>query len=120
MMELLLAVGVMVLLLSLAWATQLPWDILLLYGQWGVAIGMLTGVPPAVVYHVRLWQELRAAQQPTRGFIWNPIRFHPLVAPHRQSRFLPWFYAGGAGFVVVTLGLVAMGLAVVSVFVRGV
>jgi hypothetical protein len=52
--------------------------------------------------------------------IWNPIRFHDRVPWHRQNRFLPWFYAGGAGFVIVVLGLVLMGMAIVSVMIRGV
>jgi hypothetical protein len=120
MIETALASGVVLLLLGIGLVSQLSWDVLLYSGEITSALGLLLGVPPAVVYHVRLWQELKLAKESTRGMIWNPIRFHDRVPWHRQNRFLPWFYAGGAGFVIVVLGLVLMGMAIVSVMIRGV
>ena len=120
MMETALAVGVVLMLLGLGLVAQLSWDVLLYSGEIMAALGFLLGLPPAVVYHVRLWQELKLAGLSTKGMIWNPIRFHDLVPWHRQNRFLPWFYAGGAGFVIVVLGGVLMCMAIASVMVRGV
>ncbi|MBU6160269.1 MAG: hypothetical protein KGO50_04045 [Myxococcales bacterium] len=120
MIETALASGVVLLLLAVGLVAQLSWDVLLYSGEVTAALGFLLGVPPAVVYHVRLWQELTLAGASTRGIIWNPIRFHDQVPWHRQNRFLPWFYAGGVGFVIVVLGVALMGLAVVSVMIRGV
>lgn len=120
MIEAALASGVVFLLLGVGLMAQLSWDVLLYCGEITAALGLLLGVPPAVVYHVRLWQELTLAEVPTRGMIWNPIRFHDRVPWHRQNRYLPWFYAGGAGFVIVVLGLAFMGMAIVSVMIRGI
>lgn len=120
MLESLLAFGLLALLVAAGALSFVPWEQLFSSGQWIIAGGMAIGVPPAIVYHVILYRALRAHRIDTRGFIWNPIRFHHLFVPAARRGFLPWFYVGGAGFVVVVLGLLLMIAAMVSVFMRGV
>lgn len=120
MLESLLAVGLLALLVGLGALSFVPWEQLFSWGQWTIACGMAVGVPPAVVYHVILYRALRAHRIDTTGFIWNPIRFHHLLVPAARRGFLPWFYVGGAGFVVVVLGLVLLIAAMFSVFMRGI
>jgi len=34
------------------------------------------------------------------------VRLHARLDTHARRRVLPWFYAGGLGFLITTLGLV--------------
>jgi hypothetical protein len=120
MLESILAFGLLAVLVVLGSLSFVPWESLLEYGQLTIAAGMLFGVPPAIVYHLILFRQLRAHRIDTRGFIWNPIRFHHLLVPAARRGFMPFFYAGGLGFVVVVLGLVLMFAAMFSVFMRGI
>ena len=82
--------------------------------------GGAEAVPDYELLEMILYRALRAHRIDTTGFIWNPIRFHHLLVPAARRGFLPWFYVGGAGFVVVVLGLVLLIAAMFSVFMRGI
>lgn len=108
MYELGIAFFVIVLLLGLVAAFQAPWTLLLSASVVLVTIGFLLGIPAAVVYHWRLHAELVRARVDRRGWIWNPFGFHRHVPSGRLSRVVPWGYAGGVGFVLIILGIVAL------------
>jgi hypothetical protein len=118
MNEALLALGVVVALAGLGGLVLLPWEPLLHGGLVASAIGLGAGVPLAVVYHVQLYRGLRACGGVPRGWIWNPIALHDQLTPAWRRRVVPWAWAGGAGFVVVVLGLVLLGAALASGWFR--
>jgi hypothetical protein len=120
MMESLIALSILVGLVGMAGLSMLPWEPVYMNGQLLIGVGMVSGVPTAVVYHWILYRQLVLHGVSTRGFIWNPIRFHDLIPPAARRGFLPWFYLAGLGFVVVVIGLVMMSSAMLSVLVRGV
>ena len=48
------------------------------------------------------------------GWIWRPVSFHDRLSPSGRGRVLRWFYLGGAGFVFVVLGIIAVATAVLA------
>jgi len=93
-----LGVGAMLLLVFVPW----PW--LLQAGALVTALGLALGLPPGLVYHVRLRQALlRRGALPRRWWV-EPARYHRELDAEGRGRVLPWFVAGGVGFVVVVLG----------------
>ena len=114
MAEALIVLGVVGLLLGLGlMAVLLPLETLLAIGAAMVALGLLLGLPAGTYYHVRLYRLLEAHGGVPRDFFWHPTRYHSAV-PHAESRkFMPWFLAGAAGFVLILLGCAIVMLGVI-------
>ncbi len=118
MNELLLAVGVVIGLLVIAAAAVVPWGTSVVASVAICAVGFGLGLPAALVYHVRLWQALRRHGPVPRRWIWDPIAHHERLDALDRDRVLPWFFAGGAAFVVVCLGIVWIVVALVAAFMQ--
>lgn len=78
------------------------------------AAGLVLGVPTGLVYHVALARALRGGDGlPARWWL-RPVALHPRLREADRLRVLPWFWAGGAGFLLCALGcaLVVLGVVV--------
>ncbi len=77
------------------------------FGLWVLAAGLLIGIPSGWWYHVVLYRTL-AANRPVPSHWWrNPVDLHPLLTPNEYHRIRPWFVAGAVGFVLCVFGGVA-------------
>lgn len=112
------AITALLCLLSGVWVT--PWETLYYNGIWVTAVGFVVGVPTGFIYHVRLYQVLNPREELPGGWYWRPLRFNACLLPEERPSVMSWCYLGGAGFVVICLGLLMMGGAVSMTFLRGV
>jgi len=83
-------------------------------GWYAVAAGLLLGVPTGTVYHVRLARALARRGCLPSGWWLRPAALHGELEPAERARVLPWFAAGGAGFVAVVAGCLAIVSGLVS------
>jgi hypothetical protein len=98
--------------LALGAVALVPWTSLFQLGVVLSAAGLLLGVPTGLVYHLRLRAALlEAGALPPRWWL-DPVRRHPAIPEAWRPRVLPWFYAGGMGFVFCALGCLVWLLAV--------
>lgn len=68
--------------------------------------GFLFGVPTGVYYHVVLRRELsRRGPVPPRWWL-RPHHFHAELDDDARARVLPFWFMGGAGFLLTMLGFV--------------
>lgn len=109
MLEILLVAAVAA---ALALVALAPWTGLLQIAALLLAAGMLLGVPAGFVYHVQLRRRLLARGLLRPRWWWSPVREHVRLPDEDLSRVLPWFYAGGAGFLLTAVGCVLGLLAV--------
>lgn len=115
MQEALLAIVFCLVLLVAGAAPHLPFWMLLKGGIGLLVAGFGLGIPTAVVYHVLLYRALdQAAGGVPKGWIWDPIGMHHLVPPLRRRAVVGWAIAGGAGFVLVVLGILLLGAALLA------
>jgi len=83
-------------------------------GWYAVAVGLLLGVPTGTIYHLRLARALaRRGCLPSRWWI-RPTALHAQLDAAERKRVLPWFAAGGAGFVGVVAGFLSIVAGLVS------
>jgi hypothetical protein len=75
---------------------------LLQAGALSVALASMGSGVAGVFYHRALYRALHA-QLPARWWL-SPTRYHPLLGAGQRQQVLPWFYLGGAAFVLVVLG----------------
>ena len=69
-----------------------------------LAVGLLLGVPTGTWYHVALRRELLACGGlPARWWL-RPNTWHDRLDAEQRGRVLPWFYAGGVGFLFTAGG----------------
>ena len=66
--------------------------------------GLIGGVGGGVLYHLRLWEQLRQLDDPPSDWLLHPTRTHDLIAADRWPRIRPWYYLGAVGFGVIVLG----------------
>ena len=118
MRETLIAGGILASLLSLGAMAMFPFETLFRVGTVLIVAGFAFGLPPAVVYHVNLYRALKPRDALPSNWIWDPIRATDFLTRRERRQVVPWMYAGGAGFVVIALGLVAWVGALVSVFAQ--
>jgi hypothetical protein len=75
---------------------------LLQAGALCVALASLGSGVAGICYHRALYFALRP-QLPARWWL-SPTRYHRLLSATQRQQVLPWFYLGGAAFVLVVLG----------------
>ena len=112
MREAWLAFAMFVLLAASAFALQfLDWTFLVWAGVACIAIGLVLGLPLAVVYHLKLWRTLQPRGALDPRWIWNPTAQHKYLRPDERWRVLSWFYAAVAAWSVSVLGCAMVALA---------
>lgn len=111
MIEALWVLGVLVVLIGGGTASvTLPPEWLMVGGAVAVAVGSLVGVPAGAYYHVVLRRQLlHYGALPERWWL-HPVRLHDTLTPQERRTFMPWFFIGGAGFVLILAGAASVGL----------
>lgn len=112
-----MAIGMTALLGGIAALSLLSVEVLIAVAAWLAGIGMLLGVPTGIVYHIRLYQELKPEGDDRRQFLWHPIKLHERLDDEQLGRVLPWCIAGAAGFVIVVLSILAGCVAVARLWI---
>ena len=105
-------------LLGLGVMASIPWETGLIIGAGVVLFGLLVGVPTGVVYHVQLYRVLAPKGGLPGGWYWRPLQFNAELTEAERQRVMPWCYAGGLGFVIIVLGIVALGVALLATYAR--
>ncbi len=67
-------------------------------------VGLVLGLPAGFYYHVALYRCLAGKGVLPRRWWWSPVRYHKHLSAHERTRVMPWFFAGGAGFVLILIG----------------
>lgn len=101
-------------IVGLSFLGTLPWEDVMRWGWWMVGAGMALGVPMGFLYHVALRRALKARDVLPARWWWSPIRLNASLTEDERRWVLPWMWAGGVGFVFVTLGLAVVVLGILS------
>ncbi len=111
MIEALWVFGTLALLIAGGTASvALPPHWLIVGGFAAMGIGAGVGVPAGIYYHVVLRRQLlRHGPLPERWWL-HPVRLHDRLSAIERRAFMPWFFIGGAGFVLIIAGAATMGL----------
>ncbi|MGH7313362.1 MAG: hypothetical protein ACREJV_09320, partial [Candidatus Rokuibacteriota bacterium] len=96
---------VLALVVGVVAAAIVAWTSLLIAGVLVTGAGLLFGLPAALWYHIALAKALIAAKALTPRWWLRPVSLHERLDEAGRRRVMPWFYAGGAGFVVTVVGL---------------
>jgi hypothetical protein len=105
--------GVCLLSLAALVLPLVPAEWILTGGAVCTGAGLLLGVPTGFWYHVRLRACLRRRGSLPRRWWLRPVGLHGRLAPEERGLVLPWFYLGGAGFVLTVAGCLGVGAGVV-------
>ena len=108
----LVVVVVAILVLLGSAATWLTMEVLFGVGLLCVGLGCAVGFPAGFYYHVVLFRLMRTHGEVPSGWYWNPTRYHPLLSADELASVRPWFVLGAAGFMVIILGCLLIGLAI--------
>lgn len=81
--------------------------IMIEFGLWILAGGLLIGIPAGVWYHVVLYRALKKRMALPAGWWRRPVELHARLTPSEFKPVRPWFVAGAAGFVLCCVGGVA-------------
>ncbi|MCC6139196.1 MAG: hypothetical protein IT389_01110 [Nitrospira sp.] len=74
------------------------------FGLWVLAGGLLLGIPAGLWYHVVLYRALKR-RMPLPSWWWRrPVELHDRLTPVEFAPVRPWFVAGAAGFVLCCVG----------------
>ncbi len=107
MREGLLALGLVVALIALAAVSQLfAFGALLGTGAVLVVLGLVVGLPAAIVYHARLAAVLEARDALPPRWYWHPTRLHASLEDDERPDVMPWFLVGAGGWCAVIAGCV--------------
>ncbi|HQY56864.1 MAG: hypothetical protein WBB60_03610 [Nitrospira sp.] len=108
MLELLLVLGSLVVigLIGLLTVVLTP-PLMVELGLWGLAIGLLIGIPTGWWYHVVLYRTLAARIGLPSRWWYRPVELHPLLTPSEYQEVWPWFVGGALGFFLCLAGGVA-------------
>lgn len=88
-------------------ATMLSPPLMTELGLWTLLLGLVTGLPTGLWYHVVLYRTLaRKMAVPAKWWI-APVELHPHLATEEIARIRPWFMLGGLGFVLSLVGGIA-------------
>lgn len=119
MLELLLVLGSLVVigLIGLLAVVITP-PLMVEVGLWGLALGLLIGIPTGWWYHVTLYRVLAARMALPSRWWRKPVELHPLLTSDEYRRVRPWFMAGALGFVLCLIGGVAaiVGMLVIRLY----
>jgi len=77
------------------------------YGLWALAAGLLIGIPTGWWYHVVLYRTLSSRMVLPSRWWHKLVELHPLLQTAEYRRVRPWFVAGALGFVLCVTGGVA-------------
>lgn len=78
--------------------------IMIEFGLWILAGGLLIGIPSGLWYHVVLYRALRKRMTLPSGWWRAPVKLHHRLTPSEFRPVRPWFVAGAAGFVLCCVG----------------
>lgn len=78
--------------------------IMIEFGLWILAGGLLIGIPAGVWYHVVLYRALKRRMTLPAGWWRRPVELHAKLTPLEFKPVRPWFVAGAAGFVLCCVG----------------
>ncbi len=108
MLELLLVLGALIAVgvIGLITVVVTP-EIMVEFGLWVLAAGLLIGLPTGLWYHVVLFRALAPRKALPPRWWRSPVELHPLLTPHEHARMLPWFMLGAVGFGLCLVGGVA-------------
>jgi ABC-type antimicrobial peptide transport system permease subunit len=108
-LEILIAAGIVLVLLALAFVSTLaPMLGLIVAGAGLVLVGTVIGIPGGIVYHLVLARTLAArAALPKRWWLW-PTTLHAQLLAQERRTVMPWFYAGAIGFTLIVVGAIAV------------
>lgn len=94
-------------------ALVLTSEAFLVGGLVAVGIGLAVGVPAGLWYHVILRRQLLTkGPLPERWWV-SPVQYHERLRIEERRTFLPWFYVGGAGFVLIVVGAASVAYSLV-------
>lgn len=78
--------------------------IMIEFGLWILAGGLLIGIPSGLWYHVALYRALKRLMPLPSGWWRAPVKLHHRLTPSEFRPVRPWFVAGAAGFVLCCVG----------------
>lgn len=108
MLELLIVLGSLTVIGSVGLLTVVVTPPLMVeFGIWVLAAGLLMGIPAGWWYHVILYRTLAARMSLPSQWWRKPVDLHPLLTLSEYRRMRPWFVAGAVGFVLCVIGGVA-------------
>lgn len=116
MIEIAIVAGLFVAIGGLSALALVPVMTLIWTGSVVMGVGFVFGTSTALVYHLRLYRTLEARGDIPRDWIWKPHHHHTSLTETEKAYVLPWWFMGGAGFVLVVLGGVVGGVGVVKMF----
>jgi hypothetical protein len=114
MREFHLAIGIIGVLALISGAMLLPWSSLYLAAWVVIIVGMSVGVPTGFAYHIVLYKQLKMMGEVPRGWYWRPTTYNSRLDSRGRARVLPWFYVGGAGFILVAIGIALIVTAMIA------
>ena len=111
MIEALWVLGTLVVLVVGGTATVvLPPETLIVGGLIAIGVGTVVGVPAGFYYHVLLRRLLlQRGPLPERWWL-HPVKLHDDLTHSERATFMPWFYAGGGGFVLIIAASISVAL----------
>jgi len=77
------------------------------FGLWVLAAGLVIGIPTGLWYHVVLYRTLARHITLPKGWWRRPAELHPRLTTDEFRPILPWFVSGAIGFVLCVIGGVA-------------
>jgi hypothetical protein len=110
MLEIVLVLGSLVALGVLAALTNVVTPQLMTeIGLWTLLLGLVTGLPTGLWYHIALYRTLRRRITMPRRWWLSPTDFHSHLAQDELAQIRRWFRLGAVGFVLsLGGGLAAM------------
>ena len=85
-------------------AATVSWQGIVLLGATCTVAGIALGFPTGFYYHVVLRHELLRSGELPKDWWLHPTRYHRKLTPPQRARVMPWFVAGGGGFMLIVLG----------------
>jgi len=82
-------------------------EIIIEFGLWILAGGLLIGIPAGLWYHVVLYRALKRRKTLPSWWWRRPVELHDRLTPTEFEPVRPWFVAGAVGFVLCCVGGIA-------------
>ena len=108
MHELLLVLVSLVVVAVIGFIAKLMTPLIMIeFGLWILAGGLLIGIPSGLWYHVVLYRAVKKRMTLPRWWWRRPVELHARLTPLEFRPVRPWFVAGAAGFVLCCVGGIA-------------